>query len=299
MLTREPVAGAPYHRLYAPVTGAGWRLVVSTLLAVIGLLSASVLSALVVLVGARALGYSDFAIDPADGINAGEMLAVNLGLILLIPLAGGLARVLFGVRLSWLSSNHPRLRWKWLWACVGMASVVWAIFLVLGTASAAASRKGPLDAAVLGFLLVVLLTTPLQAAGEEYLFRGLLLQATGGTRLPAVLCCVVNGLVFAAAHLQFELPLFADRFLLGAVLSWLAIKTGGVEAGIAIHTVKNVAVLLPAGLLDDVGDALDPSGVSWVPLGLDILLLSIIVPWVVRRSRRGSDNRVRVVPPRL
>ncbi|MEJ7707444.1 MAG: CPBP family intramembrane glutamic endopeptidase [Nocardioidaceae bacterium] len=108
----------------------------------------------------------------------------------------------------------------------------------------------------------------------------------GATRLPSLICCAVSGALFAAAHLQFDAPLFADRLLLGAVLGWLALKTGGIEAGIALHAVKNIAVLIPAGLLDDLSSALDPQGVTWLPVIIDAVLLSIAVPWVLALRRR-------------
>lgn len=259
---------------------------VSVVLAVVGLLAMSLLGVVAVLGAGRATVDPDFAFDLNNGINAGELLGTNLGLALLIPLAGAVLWALYGVRPRWLSSNRPGLRWGWLGKSVGVATCVWGIFLVLGTAGAYLMREAPVDVQVLGFVAVVLLTTPLQAAGEEYLFRGLLLQALGATRLPSLICCAVSGALFAAAHLQFDAPLFADRLLLGAVLGWLALKTGGIEAGIALHAVKNIAVLIPAGLLDDLSSALDPQGVTWLPVIIDAVLLSIAVPWVLALRRR-------------
>ncbi len=277
-----PVA---YHRI-AQKPGAWWRLAVSILASAVGLVTGTVLAVVVVIVGVRALGDSDFSLDLDNGINPGEMLATNLGLALLIPIAAFLYFAIYRLHPRWLSSTHGRVRWRWLLLCIGMALVVWGLFLVLGTAGAYMTRDSPLDHEVAAFLVVVVFTTPLQAAGEEYLFRGLLLQGLGATRLPTWVCCIVSGAMFATAHLQFDPPLFADRFLLGVVLAWLAIRTGGLEAGIALHLVKNLAALIPAALLDDVSDALDPSGVTWVPLILDAVLLAIVVPWIVVVFRR-------------
>jgi uncharacterized protein len=192
-----------------------------------------------------------------------------------------------------LSSTRPGVRWGWLGACLLMAIAVWSLLLVLGTGGAIYARASPLDAGVLAFVVVVLLTTPLQAAGEEYLFRGLLLQALGALRWPLVVCCVVNGVLFAAAHLQFDPPLFADRALLGGVLAFLAARTGGLEAGIAIHTIYNVSTLLPAGILDRVDKTLDPRGVTWVPFIIHAVLLAIIVPWVLAAAGRRTSLSTR------
>jgi membrane protease YdiL (CAAX protease family) len=275
-----------YHRLAQRAGGAWWRLFVSILAAAVGLVIGTVVAVLLVIAGAWAVGDTDFTLDLNDGINAAEMLATNLGLAFLIPISALLYWAIYRIHPRWLLSTQGRLRWRWLVVCIGIALVVWALFLVLGTVSAYMSRDSPLDLQVVAFLVVVICTTPLQAAGEEFLFRGLLLQALGATRLPTWVCCVVSGALFATAHLQFDPPLFADRFLLGIVLAWLAIRTGGLEAGIAIHLAKNLSALIPAALLDEVSDALDPSGVTWVPLVLDIVLLAIVVPWMVGTFRR-------------
>jgi membrane protease YdiL (CAAX protease family) len=262
-------------------------LVVCVVLGVVGVLVMSIVGILIVLLGAALLGVP-FRLDPDNGIDAGEMLATNVGLALLIVAAAGLLRVVYRVPLRWLWSNRPGLRWRRLGTAVGVAAVVWSPFLVLGTIGAAVSRTSPPGWGVVWFLVVVLLTTPLQAAGEECLFRGVLLQSLGATRLPTWACCVASAAVFAVAHLQFAPALFADRLLLGIVLAFLAIRTGGLEAGIAIHAVKNIAVLIPAGLLSTVSDALDPHGVTWLPLIVDAVLLTLAVSWILALASRSA-----------
>ncbi len=280
------VVPVQYHRQVQRERGAWWRVLASVLSAAVGLLAGTIIAVVAVFVGARALGFSDFTFDINNGIDAGEMLATNLGLALLIPLSWLLYWLIYRRQPRWLASLRPGLRLPWLLRCSWMAAVVWSLFLVLGTVAAYSERKNPVDSAVVWFLVVVLLTTPLQAAGEEYLFRGLVLQSLGATRLPTWACCVASGAVFATAHLQFAPPLFADRFLLGVVLAWLAIRTGGLEAGIAIHAVKNLAALIPAALIENVTDALDPTGVTWLPFALDVALLAILVPWLSASYRR-------------
>ncbi len=281
-----PVDGLPYHRL-AQNRGAAWRRLAAGVLAgSAGLILGPVVVILTGLLVARALGFDSFEFNLDNGLVAGEMLALNLGLALLIPVSALAYWGIYRQRPRWLGSVRPGIRVPWLAACFGMALAVWAVLIVLGTAGAAATRTTPIDSGVLWLLVVVLLTTPLQAAGEEYLFRGLLLQGLGATRLPTWACCVVSGAVFATAHAQFSPALFADRFLLGFVFAWLAVKTGGLEAGIAIHAVKNLAGLIPAALLDDVSATLDPRGVNWLPLIVDVVLLSILVPWLLATARK-------------
>jgi uncharacterized protein len=284
-MTPQPRPGTPYHLLLAR-PNAGWRLVAVVALCVFGLIALAVVALIVVVIGAWLIGFDDFTLDLEDGINAGELLGTNLGLALLTPFALLMVWALYGVRPRWVSSNRPGFRWHWLLVCVGMAVVVQSLFLVLGTVGAVIERDSPLDAAVMGFIFVVVLTTPLQAAGEEYLFRGMLLQGLGAARVPKWGCYLVSGLLFATAHLQFDFWLFADRFVLGVAFAYLAVETGGLEAPIAIHAVKNISVLIPAALLEQTEDALDPTGVTWIPVAIDLALLAIVMPWVIRVSRR-------------
>ncbi len=290
-MARDPVAGTSYLRQLEPQAGAWWRVLVASAAVAVGGVVLAIAAILFVTGVARLLGYDNYTVDPNDGIDAGEMLATNLGLALLIPLAGLLAFLLYGVRPKWLSSTRPGVRWKWLLTCVAMSLVIWSPLLVLGTTGAAVTRDEAIGRGVVAFIVVVLLTTPLQAAGEEYVFRGLLLQGFGATKLPALVCCLVTGILFATAHLQFDLALYLDRLLLGTVFAYLTMRTGGLEAGIAIHLVKNVAGLIPAGLLDDVELVLDPGDVSWIPVAIDVILLGIAVPWILRVWRRTGQQR--------
>lgn len=260
-------------------------------MAAAGFVLVTVVAALAVYGSAHLLGFHDFRLG-VKTINAGILLATNLGLGLLVPMAGGLSWLLYRVRPRWVSSVSPRLRWHWLFTSLGMAAGVWGIFFVLGVVAAASARTGAVNASVVGLIVVIVLTIPLQAAGEEYLFRGFVLQSLGATRLPTWMCCLLSAALFATAHGQFAPPLFADRLLLGSVLAWLAVRTGGLEAGIAIHLVKNVAVLIPAALLGRTTAALQPTAVTWIPLGLDAVLLAIVVWWVCRVAARRLPTTV-------
>jgi membrane protease YdiL (CAAX protease family) len=287
----QPYPGVAYLRTLRRPRGSWWRLSTALFLGAVALFATAVVAILLVLLVARALG-SDYDID-VDHVDAGLLLATNLGLAALVPSSMGIGWMLYGVRPRWMASHRPGLRWRWLWFCTLMSAAVWSLLFVLATVGAAVDRSSPIDSKVFGFLAVVVLTTPLQAAGEEYLFRGLLLQSLGATRLPSWLCIVVSAVLFATAHGQFDPPLFADRFVLGVALAWVATRTGGLEAGIAIHAVKNLSVLIPASLLDEVDSALEPTGVTWVPLIVDVVLLAILLPWMLAMcARRRRDGRL-------
>jgi hypothetical protein len=255
-------------------------------LAAIGFFLVSLAALLVVAFFSYVFGQS-FSIH-TDNITAPLLLATNLGLAGCVPLSMLLARLVYGTRPRWLASTAPGIRWRWLLSCYGMASAVWGVLFVLLMLAILATGKGVLDGHAIAILVVVFTTTPLQAAGEEYLFRGFLMQSLGATRLAAPVCWVVSGALFATAHGQFQPPLFADRLLLGIVFCWLATTTGGLEATIAIHGVKNVSVFIPAALLQQVSGAIDPKDVTWAPFALDAVMLAGVAAWILARSRRAN-----------
>jgi hypothetical protein len=87
----------------------------------------------------------------------------------------------------------------------------------------------------------------LQAAGEEYFFRGWIMQNVGAwfsrPIVGLVVSLVVSAVTFSTLHLS------RDPWVLGgiaclAVASGLAAwRTGGLEAGIAMHAVNNMLVI--------------------------------------------------------
>ena len=162
------------------------------------------------------------------------MLAANLGIATLIPICWVLMAIVHQVRPRWLWSVQAGLRWRYLLICLGVAAVVLNGVVLLSTLVEAPARWSP-QPGFWGFLVVIILTSPLQAAAEEVFFRGYLMQALGSLVAQPWFGVVVSAVVFALLHGTQNLPLFLDRLgfgLLAAVLVW---RTGGLEAGIAAH----------------------------------------------------------------
>ena len=85
-------------------------------------------------------------------------------------------------------------------------------------------------------IAVTLLTSTFQAAGEEYFFRGYLLQAVGALVRSSVVAILVTTVLFTMAHgiWPWESPaLFLDRFAFGLVAGLLVVHrwSGGVDRG--------------------------------------------------------------------
>jgi membrane protease YdiL (CAAX protease family) len=167
---------------------------------------------------------------------------INLSLIVLIPASGLSIWIVHGIRPRFLSSVAGGIRWKWLLRCVAVVLPLWAVYTALGVLAGLPTSPRPDH--WLALLVIVLFMTPLQAAGEEYFFRGWIMQNVGAwfarPMVGLVASLIVSAVAFSTAHLS------PDPWILGtiaslAVASGLAAwKTGGLEAGIAMHGINNM-----------------------------------------------------------
>ncbi|WP_051297892.1 CPBP family intramembrane glutamic endopeptidase [Brevibacterium album] len=224
------------------------------------------------------------------------LLATNLSLIA----AGGIAlllhRFLCGLRVSWFHSLGPGLRMPWLLTSLAVAAPVYLLFAASSLLDPA-YRDFALDPKALGFLAVVVLTTPLQAAAEEYMFRGVVQRAAGswvrsGTA-SLVIGALVSAVLFSIAHFAADPWLIGYYFAFGVGLSLLAHLTGGLEAGIAVHLANNLFLLLLASVTGEMDAGFDRSaGVGGPILLVPIALLAVVVLVLARLARRRGLTTV-------
>jgi uncharacterized protein len=188
------------------------------------------------------LSYTARATTDIANLGPIGFIYINLSLIVLIPASGLSIWIVHGIRPRFLSSVAGGIRWKWLLRCVAVILPLWAVYTALGLLADIPTSPRPEHWVAL--LLIVLLMTPLQAAGEEYFFRGWIMQNVGAwfarPMVGLVASLIVSAVAFSTAHLS------PDPWILGtiaclAVASGLAAwKTGGLEAGIAMHGVNNI-----------------------------------------------------------
>jgi membrane protease YdiL (CAAX protease family) len=286
-------------------TYAWWRPVVGLFALVAGMLVIIPFALLPLLLVAAAIDGGGSEIGKAfSGLGGGGeltpsgLLYLNLTLAGLILWTWLIMRVLHSMRPRWLASVRPKLRWRYLFACLGLAVVALVAQLVVGALvpgdipGADTAEPNAVDGRTIALLVIILFTTPLQAAGEEYAFRGYLLQGLGALLRNRWITIVLTALLFAAAHGQFDPPLFLDRFLFGLIAAWLVIRTGGLEAGIALHVLNNYLALGFAVFFDDLTKALDPGDVSWWNLPVSLtqsLVYAGLAAWVA--GRMGLQTR--------
>jgi len=307
-VTEAEPGGLPYHRIQYGVARPGdwWRPIVGVVMLALGVV---VIAPFVVLAG-FSIGYAVSGADIEDSISrlveTDDVTPAGLAYVFLvlasaIPVTWGINRVLHRLPVRWLSSVVPRIRWRWFATCFGLAVVALvATLLVSGLLpdQGGAEMSGELNdftSTTRDFALIVLLLTPLQAAGEEYAFRGYLTQAFGGlTRHPWV-AVVVPSVLFALAHgLGQSWPIFFDRLAFGLVAGTLVILTGGLEAGIAMHVLNNWLAFGLAIAYGDMSSTLNPTGGTWwsipVTLTQSLVYLGLAV-YVARRMGLQTSTK--------
>lgn len=257
-----------YHQLLRLGRPGTWRSLVGVL--VLAVAFVLVVPVVVVQLFAVGSGESPASLLDSDALTPLRLAVLNVAIAAMIPVTWALVRLLHGLRPGWLSSVVSRIRWGWLAMCFLLSVAALTVTLVLGAflpsqgeGTELAGGVNDWSTTVRDFLLVILLLTPLQAAGEEYVFRGYLTQAFGGLVRTPYLAVVGPALLFAIAHGSQSVPVFIDRFAFGLVAGVLVILTGGLEAGIAMHVLNNFVaygVLLAFG---DIGGALDPPDGNW------------------------------------
>jgi membrane protease YdiL (CAAX protease family) len=152
---------------------------------------------------------------------------------------------------------------------------------------------------------IVVVVTPLQAAAEEFAFRGLVGQMFGGWLRSAPLVIVLSAIPFAAAHTQYLSDAgaltwaTADVGLFALVAGFVTWRTGGIESSIALHAVNNtVAFLTLASSLGGTTSTSVNAGGDPFPLFVSFLVSVVtMVPfaiWIDRAARKRGIQRVLV-----
>ncbi len=295
--------GLPYHLVLRGGWPGKWRPLVGLLVLAVGMVLVLPLLVLVPFIGYYAatgqeVGTSVTALVDLTQPTPAGLAYLNLVLAGLIPLTWLLVRFLHGLRPRWVSSVFPRLRWQFLFICVGLsfvaliATVAVSALLPQQAATSVGGGLNEFTPTLRSFLLVVVLLTPLQAAAEEYAFRGYLLQAFGGLFRSPYVAVGASSLLFALAHGAQDAPIFLDRFAFGLVAGTLVILTGGLEAGIAMHVLNNWLAFGVALAFGDMSSALNPSGGTWwsLPVTLTQSLTYLALAWWVARQM-GLTNR--------
>lgn len=237
-----PVVNRVYHDFFRTPRYRWWKPLLVMLLFGFSWLFASIFITAAAMAYDRVTGR--VASDNLDLVITPVMFtANNLLLALAIPLAGLSAWAVFGQRPRWLSSVVGGFRWTLFWPMAGIAAIGGAANLGL-TLLAGGVEELRWQADSLFLIAVILLTTPLQAAGEEYGLRGLLSRAIGSwfsaRRAGFVVSTLITASLFTALHGAANPWLNIFYFTVAVGCSILVWRTGGLEAAVAFHVANNL-----------------------------------------------------------
>ncbi|MCY1139333.1 type II CAAX endopeptidase family protein [Actinoplanes sp. Pm04-4] len=266
-----------YHRLARTSVHRWWRTVLGTLFILVGGLFLAVFAYAAVTLTVRLGARADLAV-------------AFLSVAALLPLTLLAARWIQRRPAGTLSSVTGRLRWRFLLTLLPVALVAVVVLLAggLGLASLTGVEDTGLTDEPAGWgpfalsMGLLLLVVPAQAAAEEYLTRGWLLQAVGAWFRRPWVPIAFQALVFAAAHGWGTPWGFADLFVFGAVTGWLTVRTGGLEAAIALHVMNNLLATGVAAAYDQLTITETAADMPWQMFAVDLLVLPAYA-WVVLR----------------
>lgn len=291
-----PVQPADYHHMLRTPRTRWWQ----GLLAIVSFVAAYLLISTVLQLGAVGIDVARGRISSADVLQGKLtltptlLLSVNLTNALCIPLAMLLQWGFFGQRPRWIHSVAGRFRWRVLGRGALIVLPVWGLYVLLSLLVAPEAPGAGLSRESVLLLVIVLLTTPLQAAGEEYGARGLLTRAAASwvaePRVALVVGTVLSSAIFMLAHGAGDPWLIVFYFLFGVGLSLVTWRTGGLEVAVLIHTVNNMVAfgiaILSGQDLSNILDRSDGTGGPAVLVPM-VMLAAIIagVWWWARHSK--------------
>jgi len=207
-------------------------------------------------------------------------------------------------RISWRSVfSHNR---KFDWRRLGLYFAVSAVpvgLSVIATAIIAPGSTGwgnfEVGATTIVIILVTLVATPMQAAGEEVAFRGAVVPAAGSwfrSVRPAILLGIVlSGGLFALVHVSIDPWFVSYMFVFTACTVSMGLISGGLEAAMAFHVSNNVLVSVVNALFAG-NDAIvvDRAAGSGPGASLVILMVMNVVVvgtvWLIERKKRSATG---------
>ena len=300
----------PYHRLFRTVPGyAWWRPLVAAVLfgvfAVVALIVVSIIWIVLAFVTGQVTtddvlspGFEGQLLQSAtDVANPLSLFLLLASLAVLLPLVP-LAMLCVGLRPVGLRHSVAfRLRWGWLLRCAVPAFVITAVStllpIVFGLATGETFEPVGVDAGTFALLAVmILLLTPFQAAAEEYIFRGLIMQTIGAWVRAVPVAIIVSTVLFTIGHTQYELWGALSVAVMGAGFAIVTWRTGGLEAAIVLHVINNVIalLLLASGVLGTTNMSSEGSG-PLAPIVQAVFTVGYVF-WVDKlAARHGVERR--------
>ncbi len=293
-----PVPAGPleYHRLSFKREHPQWWASLLTAVLMGGLILAATVVGMVFAIIPMMRSGLDAFLNSGDALadlvmldpdNPWMFVLLMASVIIMLPAAIGASRIVQGRGVGFLTSVTGKMRWGWLGTTLLIATVFYvilnAISLILEPASGADISAALRHPNFLLIILLVLVLVPIQCAAEEYVFRGVFMQAIGRWLKNPWWAILLPAPLFMAAHMYNIWGQLSVGFM-AVIAGYLTWRTGGLEAAIALHVVNNVSIFLleACGIVDSTGEE---SGVmSLVAIMILELGYAAVVVWFAKRK---------------
>lgn len=171
--------------------------------------------------------------------EAGQILS-DLSIIITIPSLYLATKIVKDRPFSSYSSSRGGWNFKLYFKALIIPFILFMIFGLVETAII--GPEGTYHFSIL-FLIITLISVPLQCIAEEYVYRGLIMQAFGSWFKIPILAIILQSIIFALSHGYNSLGNI-EIFFSGLVMGFLAWKANGIEVSSAFHTANNVSLSL-------------------------------------------------------
>ncbi|ESQ74123.1 CPBP family intramembrane glutamic endopeptidase [Asticcacaulis sp. AC402] len=214
----------------------GWRYVLGWILALsVGTVVAVVIAIPAVLLTGRPLEVAQQMQSPQNPVLFFGFLALVFGALLL-----GFVAVV-----PLLHGKTPRdIVGRWDWPGFFTGGLVWLAVLTVMTGIDYLLRPAGFtwtaERLSVTAVAVTCLALAIQTFAEEYIFRGYLTQGLLLATKQPMTASLISGLIFGACHIPNGLPQAVWATFFGVVLALVAIRTGGLAFGFALHMVNNI-----------------------------------------------------------
>lgn len=225
-------------------------------------------------------GHAVYHLEHAMHVVA-VVVSVAVALVVATHGAPGQPKMLGQVRRAFgvASSHTGRFRWRLFFLATGIAVPILGGAVVLDVArrETITWQLTSHEATTIAFAAVLY---PLQAAGQEYLFRAWpMVHARLVSRAPwaVPLAMTAATIAFTLNHTRTPDLLMIDIFCFSLIMWWVTSALGGVEAAIALHMVTNIS-MMSVSLAWGQSASFEWGGMSKtvaVGVGIDVLSMAV------------------------
>ncbi|KXZ59644.1 CAAX amino terminal protease self- immunity [Brevibacterium ravenspurgense] len=288
----------PFENHYRTTHNRWWMGLVGIIAIVIVYFAVSIVGGIIAVAIDVATGATSQEDAMAGKINNTPLLLLTVNLSLIV---GGLVallahRILHKQPWSRMFSVLPRMRWKWWGLSLACTVPLFVLYIGVGLLFAKSAFLGSgdssftFDGMALAYLLIIVLTTPFQAAAEEVMFRSYIPRVFGAwfPRTGGIIGVIVATILFTIAHEASDPWLWAYYAVFGLALAALTHFSGGIEAPTVIHAVNNVTMLIIALFAGSMSNAFDRGVGSGGAFMMFPMVSVIVIAGVLTLVARGK-----------